>query len=230
VPSDKGKTGPTSVVLSDIASVIKSQLPSPVPVFLLGHSMGGGELITLASDALYEDLTLQIRGWMLESPFIDFTPDSKPPLLKVYFGRLVGKILPHKQMFNPLQPEHTTRDPEVIKSLIADELLHGTATLEGASGLLDRTMAINTGKTKLSKGVNSLWLGHGTADKGACYHASKKWFDQQVEIQDKEFKTYEDWSHQLHADTPETRAIYNKDIADWILARVEDSKPLEAKL
>lgn len=231
MPADKGKTGPTSLVLSDIASVIKSQLPSSVPVFLLGHSMGGGEIIMLASDPLYADLTSQIRGWMLESPFVDFTPDSKPAALKIYLGRLVGKLLPHKQMLNPLLPEKLTRDPEVVKSLYTDELLHGTATLEGASGMLDRTMAINTGKTKLNKGVKSIWLGHGTADQGTCYNASKKWFDQQVDVEDKEFKTYEGWFHQLHADTPETRVIYTKDVADWILARVgEELKPVESKL
>ena len=190
----------------------------------------------LASDPLYADLTSQIRGWMLESPFVDFTPDSKPAALKVYLGRIAGKLMPHRQMFNPLLPELTTRDPEVVKNLHADELLHGTGTLEGLSGMLDRTMAINTGKTKLNKGIKSLWLGHGTADQGTCYNASKKWFDQQVDVEDKEFKSYEGWSHQLHADTPETRIIYNQDISDWILARATDesrsadSKPAESKL
>ncbi|KAG9248257.1 lysophospholipase-like protein [Calycina marina] len=232
-PSDKGKTGPTSLVISDIVSVIKTQLPSPVPLFLLGHSMGGGEVITLASDPLYSDLTPQIRGWMLESPFVDFTPESKPAALKVILGRLAGRLMPYRQMVNPIPPEHTTRDPEVIKSLYADKLIHDTGTLEGLAGMLDRTAAINTGKAKLNPGTKSIWLGHGTADQGTSYAASKQWFEEQTGVQDKEFKTYEGWAHQLHADTPETRLVYMKDITDWILARVEDEsnvKPVEAKL
>jgi alpha-beta hydrolase superfamily lysophospholipase len=36
--SDKGKTGPTTRVLADMAAFIRRQLPSDVPVFVLGHS------------------------------------------------------------------------------------------------------------------------------------------------------------------------------------------------
>lgn len=122
-PSDNGKTGPTSLVISDIVSIVKTVLPSSVPVFIMGHSMGGGEAATLASDPLYEDLTPQIRGWILESPFIDFTPETKPSSVTVFFGRLGSKIMPNKQMFNPIPPENVTRDPAVVKSLEDDELI-----------------------------------------------------------------------------------------------------------
>lgn len=36
--SEKGKTGPTTRVLADMAAFIRTQLPSDVPVFVLGHS------------------------------------------------------------------------------------------------------------------------------------------------------------------------------------------------
>jgi acylglycerol lipase len=36
--ADKGKTGPTARVLADMAAFIRTQLPSEVPVFVLGHS------------------------------------------------------------------------------------------------------------------------------------------------------------------------------------------------
>lgn len=43
--SERGLTGGTSQVLDDIDSVVKSQLPSTVPLFLMGHSMGGAEVL-----------------------------------------------------------------------------------------------------------------------------------------------------------------------------------------
>lgn len=43
--SARGRTGSTSQVLDDIDSVVKSQLPSDLPLFLMGHSMGGGEVL-----------------------------------------------------------------------------------------------------------------------------------------------------------------------------------------
>ncbi|THV53305.1 hypothetical protein BGAL_0054g00160 [Botrytis galanthina] len=221
-PSEKGLTGPTSLVISDIVSFIKIQLPSPVPVFLMGHSMGGGEVITLASDPQYAELMNSIRGFILESPFIAFPKGFEPSFLTVFFGRLAGKFLPHKQMANKLPPENLTRDPEVIKSINEDTLMHNTGTLEGLAGMLDRTAAMNQGKTKLNPGVKSLWLGHGTEDKGTSFEGSEKWFNEQTSLKDKEFKRYEGWFHQLHADLPDNREVFAKDVGDWILARCDE--------
>ncbi|KAH6667880.1 lysophospholipase-like protein [Halenospora varia] len=218
-PAEKGLTGPTSQVLSDIVSFIKTQLPSSIPVFVMGHSMGGGEALMLASEPKYEDLMPSIRGWILESPFIAFPKGFEPNSLTVFFGKLAGRVLPHMHRLSTLPPENLTRDPEVVKSLKEDTLLHGTGTLEGLSGLLERTDLLDQGKATLNKGVKSIWLGHGTNDKGAGYDGSKKWFERQTEVQDKEFKTYEGWYHQLHADLPEDRPVFAKDVGDWILAR-----------
>ncbi|ESZ95956.1 hypothetical protein SBOR_3648 [Sclerotinia borealis F-4128] len=221
-PSEKGLTGPTSLVISDIVSFIKTQLPSPVPLFVMGHSMGGGEVVTLASDPQYADLMDSIRGLILESPFIAFPKGFEPNFLTVFLGRLAGRFLPHRHMVNRLPPENLTRDPEVVKSMDEDTLLHNTGTLEGLAGMLDRTAAMNQGKTRLNPGVKSLWLGHGTEDKGTSFEGSEKWFNQQTELKDKEFKRYEGWFHQLHADLSDNREIFAKDVGDWILARCDD--------
>jgi acylglycerol lipase len=230
--SEKGLTGPTSLVISDIVSVIKSQIPATgntVPLFVMGHSMGGGEALTLASDPQYADLMKDIRGWVLESPFIDFPQGHAPSSITIFLGRLVGKIAPHKQRWSGLPPADLTRDPAVVESLKADKLDHDIGTLEGLAGMLDRTSALSKGHTKLNKGVRSLWLGHGTDDKGTSYPASKAWFERQAELVDKEFKTYEGWSHMLHCDLPDNRSIFAKDVGDWILARVGPDE-VKAKL
>lgn len=186
----------------------------------MGHSMGGGEALILASDPKYEDLMPSIRGWILESPFIAFPEGHEPGAVTVFLGRLAGRVMPKMKRLAPLPPENLTRDPEVIASLKSDPLMHDTGTLEGLSGMLDRTAALNQGKTKLNKGVRSIWLGHGTKDMGTSYPASKKWIEEQ-DIGDKEFKSYEGWYHQLHADLPDNRDVFAKDVGDWILARID---------
>ncbi|TVY45471.1 putative monoglyceride lipase [Lachnellula occidentalis] len=229
-PSQRGLTGPTTLVISDIVSFIKTQLPSAVPVFIMGHSMGGGEVATLASDPEYADLMPSIRGWLLESPLFAIAEGYAPSSATVFLGRMAAKILPHMKMANTLLPENMSRDPEVVKDLKADKLNHETGTLEGLAGMLDRSAALREGRVTLNKDVTSIWLGHGTKDMGTSYDASKKWFEAQTQVQDKEFKTYEGWYHQLHADLPETRDEFAKDVADWILARVGDQKKVESKL
>jgi acylglycerol lipase len=57
----------------------------------MGHSMGGGEALTLASDPLYADLMKDIRGWVLESPFIGFPKDMYPIVLSSSLGDSLGK-------------------------------------------------------------------------------------------------------------------------------------------
>jgi len=45
-----------------------------------------------------------------------------------------------------------------------DELLHATGMLRNTMDYLDAADELRTGKTKLSKHVESLWLAYGTGD------------------------------------------------------------------
>jgi acylglycerol lipase len=241
-PADRGLTGPTSQVLADMAAFITPHLPSPsgdgadaggdVPVFVMGHSMGGGQVLTFACHPDYQDSVVRrVRGWLLESPFIGFSPEEKPSALKVFAGRLAGRLFPHQQLKHEILPQHLSRDPEVVKSIAEDELMHNTGTLEGLAGLLDRTAALASGLVRPLPGgaLRSLWIGHGTADKTTWFEASKRYFDECTgEVKDKEFRAYEGWYHQLHADGPDSEQFY-RDVGDWILARCGEDKP-EAKL
>jgi acylglycerol lipase len=206
--------------------------PTDPPVFVMGHSMGGGQVLTLACSPAYQDsLVRHVRGWLLESPFIGFSPEEQPSAIKVMVGRLAGKLLPQFQLKHVVLPEHLSRDPEVVKSIAEDELMHNTGTLEGLAGLLDRTAALAKGEVRPQPGgaLRALWVGHGTHDKTTWFDASKKYFDECTgEVPDRQFRAYEGWYHQLHADGPQSEEFY-RDVGDWILARCEADKP-EAKL
>ncbi|KAL2197598.1 Alpha/Beta hydrolase protein [Corynascus similis CBS 632.67] len=234
-PADRGLTGPTSQVLADMAAFITPHLPSSPgdpPVFVMGHSMGGGQVLTLACHPDYQESVVRpVRGWLLEAPFISFSPEEQPSAVKVFAGRLAGRLMPHFQLKHEIMPEHLSRDPAVREDLARDELMHNTGTLEGLAGLLDRTAALARGEVRPQPGgaVRSLWIGHGTEDKTTWFPASRKWFDECAgEIKDREFKAYEGWYHTLHSDGPDSEQFF-KDVGDWILARCEDEQP-EAKL
>jgi len=187
-------------------------------------------VLTLASTPEYEDTIKQVAGWILESPFIAFPTGFEPNAVEVFVGKLAAKILPAWQRFSELPADNLSRDQEVIKSLKEDKLLHGYGTLGGLSGMLDRTAALGDGTAKISPSVERLWLGHGTEDKGTNYEASKKWFESAGQKPGWTFKSYEGWSHQLHADLPETRPVFQKDVGDWIVAQVADLKGSTPKL
>lgn len=226
-PSEKGLTGPTSQVIADVAAFIKDKLPSDVPVFVLGHSMGGGEVITLAADEQYKDVVSQVRGWILDAPFIGFTPEEEPGKLLVFAGRLVGKLLPRQQMKHPIQADRISRDPEVVESIKNDALCHDTGTLEGLASLLDRTAALASGTVPLAGHVQSVLLAHGTGDLVCSYPTSMEWFKRQT-IEDKTVKSYEGGYHQLHSDWCKKEFI--QDVVDWILKRADEKASVESKL
>jgi acylglycerol lipase len=88
------------------------------------------------------------------------------------------------------------------------------------ANMLDRAADLTSGKLVLNDGIKSVYVAHGTADQVTSYDASKHWFDAQTgKVADRQFKSYEGWSHLLHADLPENRQVFADDIAEWILAR-----------
>lgn len=198
----------------------------------MGHSMGGGEVLTLMSTAQYDKTILsRVRGWLLEGPFLGFDPRDKPSFLKLNAGRMAGKVLPHMQLVSPVPVEWLSRDPEVQASIRDDTMCHETGTLQGLAEFLDRTADLASGKLRLRPEVRSIWVGHGDQDRTAYYKECKAWYDKgTTEVQDRTFKPYEGWLHQLHAEVG--REEFYADVRDWILARaaVERDGQVEAKL
>ena len=223
-----------------MTSFLTTVVPSPVPLFLMGHSMGGGEVLCYAAQGPAE-IRKHIRGYLLESPFVDFDPKSKPSPFTVFFGRLAGKLLPHRQLTNKLDPQLISRDPDVCKRFNDDALCHDTGTLEGLSGLLDRTGLLSSGKIVIPDdagegGVTRMWIAHGDQDGITDYHASKRLFDA-LQVKDKEFRSYAGYFHRcrlivcacvsfdyeltstVHDEPGEEKEVFMADAANWILAR-----------
>ncbi|TLD23979.1 hypothetical protein PspLS_06624 [Pyricularia sp. CBS 133598] len=220
-PADRGKTGPTAMVLADIVAFIEPLLDdsSNLPVFVMGHSMGGGQVLTLAGDRTYEDRVVKrVQGWILEAPFIAWPAGQAPSWLKINVGRFAGRFLPYRQLEHVIPPKDLTRNQEVVKILENDKLCHNLGTLEGLASLLDRTVALASGKTKLLPSVKAMWLGHGTDDKTCDHDASKKFFDEQTALQDKEFRSYAGWYHQMH--TEPDREQFFQHVIEWVSKRV----------
>jgi len=212
-----GLTGTTERVIADIVALLKEQRDD-VPLFILGHSMGGGQVITLAADPRYQDTVKKIRGFMLGCPYIGFAPEAEPSSLKVFVGRLAGRIMPHYQLKFPIAPEKVTHDPAAIEEMTKDPLTHYTGTLEGLASLLDRTAALGSGKVNMTENVKSLWMGAATEDVVVNYPKAMEWFKAQ-KVEDKTAKSYEGMYHQIFREPCQDELA--DDIAKWILERSE---------
>ncbi|PVH83238.1 putative alpha/beta hydrolase [Cadophora sp. DSE1049] len=225
--SERGDAGTTETVLADLASLFESYLSSSpsTPVFIMGHSMGGAEILTMASTPKYQNLISRISGILLESPYIALVPAREPYTVVRLLGKALGAWLPKFQIPNRPPIECVVHDPAVQQDILKDPMGNGIGTLEMFDNMLGRGADLQSGKLVLNEGVRALWLAHGTGDQLTSCEASREWFEREGRrVKDSEFKEYVGWSHQLHIDTPEHRPIFAKDVADWILARAGSGK------
>ena len=175
--------------------MLKSLLPisqeNSVPLFLMGHSMGGAEILYYAASGP-EEVRKHIRGYLALAPYLVLHPAAQPSRALVFAGRLAKLFLPKRQMIQKLNSEWLCRDPEVAKSWEEDELCHDTGTLEGLSGMIDRGEELDRDAVVVSEG--SLFVAHGSDDHVTSYEASKRWVER-LKVEDKEFKSYDGWYH-----------------------------------
>lgn len=87
-----------------------------LPVFLLGHSMGG-----LVSALAVGQQQSQFAGLIVSAAAIQ-TP-LPPPALQVFAVRLLSQLLPHVGVMQ-LSPAELSRDPAVVQDYIDDPLNH----------------------------------------------------------------------------------------------------------
>ncbi|THZ77689.1 alpha/beta-hydrolase [Aureobasidium pullulans] len=199
LPSQRGASGPTKTVLLDMTELLMTVLPSPYPVFLMGHSMGGQQVLYYGTQGPVSILQ-QLSGFIVEAPAIHL-PDAPAGFMRLLL-RYMAKMLPKFQMHAAPKPARLTRDPVRNAEIEADVLFHGYCTLEGMNGALERVdYNISAGCRQLGEATPmhepSLLMLQGTADDVCLLSGAEEYF-KKCPLKDKELKLYEGWLHELH--------------------------------
>eukprot|EP01099_Mayorella_cantabrigiensis_P006454 TRINITY_DN5407_c0_g1_i1.p1 TRINITY_DN5407_c0_g1~~TRINITY_DN5407_c0_g1_i1.p1 ORF type:complete len:321 (-),score=-16.68 TRINITY_DN5407_c0_g1_i1:231-1193(-) len=228
--SDHGQTGPTALVISDIHdfALHVSSLPEAKgkPLFLMGHSMGGGEVFHyLLSTSPSFSKKPKFSGLLLEAPYVELDPSEQPTFVKVTAGKLAAFLLPKTQLKQKLSATHMSRSAQVRQDWVDDPLCHDTGSLEGLKGLLQRAADLSSlGHGHKVTGLQTqlpcpVWLAHGSSDQVVSPGAAKRLFDVlQAPAGDKTWKSYTDAYHKLHAEPDGVGEAFANDVATWILS------------
>lgn len=200
--------------------------------------MGGGEVLCymLSTSRAYSNRP-PISGLLLEAPYVELDPSEQPSPFTVTAGKLAALVVPHMQMKQKLHPTYMSRSAKVRQEWVDDPLCHDTGTLEGLKGLLERAADL----AKLSHGHKvagltakvpcPVWMSHGTGDRVLSPQASKRLFDAlEAPDGDKEFKSYPDGYHKLHAEPDGMGEQFAKDVGDWILAHANRATALGSQV
>lgn len=176
-----------------------------IPVFLIGHSMGGN--IALASALRNPG---RLRGLVLSGPAV--TTFGVPKAMQI-IARILGRIVP-KLGVRKLSSAGVSRDPAVVAAYDADPLVfHGKMPAGTGAALLRTSKAF---PTQLPTLTLPLLVVHGSADALVSVESGKT-AHALAGSADKTLKIYDGLFHEVFNE-PEHEAVI-ADVLNWIEAR-----------
>ena len=181
--------------------------PPGLPLFLMGHSMGG--LIALRYE---EEYRTPFAGGIISAPWL---ATAMPiPRWKVATSAAIGRVLPALPMSNRIDADDLCHDPGVVAAYRADPLVHGRITprlfaeASAAMGLvLQRSEQLATPLLFLIPAADRL------VDAQRSLQFARKLPAQLTTI-----KLYPGMYHEV-LNEPD-RQLVMRDIRDWIAARI----------
>ncbi len=191
----RGGLSSEAVLLEDLAEMVDDtrlrsrhlpraagEAPGPLPLILLGHSLGGlvvGRFVSLGIRS--------VEGLVMSSPALD---PGLNALQKLLLATLPA-IVPNLRINNGLKPEYISHDKQVVRNYRADPLVHGKisarlakfiaaagpATVAAASTWTTPTLLIYAGADKLVNPAGSRAFAEAAAHSGSASLVTVKCFD-----------------------------------------------------
>jgi lysophospholipase len=178
------------------------------PIFLLGHSHG-----SLIAARYLLDKPAAVRAAILMSPYFRLKLTVSP--LKIWAGKLVGKVVPSLPMRNDLKAEQLTRDVAIQNATKADPLYQRIAT---PRWFAESTAAQETVLRRATEFVTPFILLFGGKDPIADPAAGREFYEAATS-KDKQMKLYDGLLHEL-AHEPERDLVF-RDIVAWLDERAK---------
>jgi len=208
-PGKRGHVSNYQRLLDDISLLLEeAQKRHPgVPLFLYGHSMGGGLVLNYA---LRRDATL--AGVIATGPALRL--GFEPPVIQVALTKLMNAIWPAFMQASGLDPQALSRDPEVVRRYEADPLVHDQIS----ASLFDGFYQAGLWALEHAEAFPvPLLLMHGSEDQLTSSEASREFANRVGERCT--FKLWEGLYHEIHNE-PEQDQVFAF-LLGWLRQRVE---------
>jgi len=149
-----------------------------VPLFLMGHSMGGGEVLgfgTQASKGVHAASLKSLNAIIATSPLIQQATPA-PKIAKIVGGKL-SILLPSMLIPATVKAEQLSHDPEVGAQYLKDPLVKQSGSLKGINDMLSQgDLLVSAGYAHWPQEL-PLLIVHGTEDKVTSHNASQMFHD-----------------------------------------------------
>jgi acylglycerol lipase len=209
----KGKRGHVNKYDQLFDDIIKLQSEATrkfpgAPVFLYGHSMGGGIVLNY----VIRNPNNGLKGVIASSPALQLA--FEPPAFKIFLGKMMRNIYPGFSQTNEINPEHISKDKAVVEAYKKDPLVHNLITAETGMGLLEWGKEVIANADKIT---TTLMLIHGDADKLTSYKGTEAFAARAINCE-YSINIVEGGYHELHND-PEKEELFDY-LLEWLNAKI----------
>ena len=174
-----------------------------VPIFILGHSLGG-----LIISYYLLDHQNKFKGAIISGPAVKIGDSVSQATIMM--GKVLSKIAPKMGLIS-LDVNAISRDPDVVAAYVNDPLVfHGKTPARLAAELLSAILRVTAEAGVITLPISIV---HGSEDSLADPTGSQMLYDK-VSSEDKTLKIYNGLYHEVFNE-PE-RELVLKDIEDWL--------------
>jgi len=193
--------------VQDILSVYEwvRKSNNPLPLFLMGHSLGG--LISIHFTAQYGS---SLTGLILSAPA--FRLGHGVPKLLIIIGKVLSPVLPRLRVPGSLDPSAISGDKSVVERYKKDPLVCHFSTIRQGNEILS---ALEEVPEKVRQISIPIFIAHGIADRIIKFQGSEEILDM-VSSTDKSLYKQAAGFHELHNDI-EKEAYFAK-LLSWLEA------------
>jgi len=191
---------------AEVLNWIETTLP-PLPLFVLGHSLGGA--IAIHFTAIYQK---RLRGLCLSAPAHKLGAGISP--VKIAVGTFLSRVVPKMRIPGVSNSHQLTKDPAVASAYDTDPLSFRHNTLRQGSEILQAMASVPQACAKIQIPV---FIAHGSHDLVVKLEGS---FDilQALASKDKYLAILPHGYHEPHNDTEKEE--YFSLLTNWILKHV----------
>ena len=195
--------------VDDLAIVLRNvhDQTDELPLFLMGHSLGG-----LIASLFVVNHRPELHALILSSPALRIPPDLSP--LKQKIVGVINRVAP-RLMMGKLEVQHISRDEKVQEAYLADPLTNnkGIRARVGFESL----QAMKRVRQHPEAFTMPLYLFHGTADRITDPNGSK-WLYAEAPSADKSLRLFDGLFHET-MNEPERDEVL-AELSDWITVRI----------
>ncbi|CEH16393.1 glycosyltransferase family 8 protein [Ceraceosorus bombacis] len=209
-----------SIVVQERKALDEKHGVGKVPLFLYGHSMGGGLAFGFFARPETEEGAPKaetkklIKGIVVSSPWLRLT--HPPPSAFFWLAPRLLKAFPNVMWYAPVNPAELSHDPAVVAENKKDPLISGVVYVRAIAGpLLGGPRLVSEWYKNYPKDLPVLFA-HGEADPVTSPKASRELYEK-LEASDKDYKSWPGFFHEGHNEKGDDKVHFLQYNVDWIL-------------